>query len=92
MYVCYVSVVYVFEIWSIEVKFRGFGLANAVGRISGIVVFYVVVVLFSSYGVTGVFIFLGAVLIIVVIVIVIIGIEIKGVFVESLSIDVVVNK
>lgn len=40
----------------------------------------------------GVFIFLGVVLIIVVIVIVIIGIETKGVFVESLSIDVVVNK
>ena len=46
-------------------KLRGSGLANAVGRISGIAAPYAVAVLLSSYGVTGVFILLGAVSIIV---------------------------
>ncbi|ESH40078.1 major facilitator family transporter [Salmonella enterica subsp. enterica serovar Choleraesuis str. 0006] len=36
MYVCYASAVYVPEIWPTEAKLRGSGLANAVGRISGI--------------------------------------------------------
>ncbi len=53
---------------------------------------YAVAVLLSSYGVTGVFILLGAVSIIVAIAIATIGIETKGVSVESLSIDAVANK
>ena len=68
------------------------GLANAVGRISGIAAPYAVAVLLSSYGVTGVFILLGAVSIVVAIAIATIGIETKGVSVESLSIDAVANK
>lgn len=87
MYVCYASAVYVPEIWPTEAKLRGSGLANAVGRISGIAAPYAVAVLLSSYGVTGVFILLGAVSIIVAIAIATIGIETKGVSVESLSID-----
>lgn len=92
MYVCYASAVYVPEIWPTEAKLRGSGLANAVGRISGIAAPYAVAVLLSSYGVTGVFILLGAVSIIVAIAIATIGIETKGVSVESLSIDAVANK
>ncbi|VDZ02946.1 major facilitator family transporter [Escherichia coli] len=84
---CYASAVYVPEIWPTEAKLRGSGLANAVGRISGIAAPYAVAVLLSSYGVTGVFILLGAVSIIVAIAIATIGIETKGVSVESLSID-----
>ncbi len=61
------------------------GLANAVGRISGIAAPYAVAVLLSSYGVTGVFILLGAVSITVAIAIATIGIETKGVSVESLD-------
>ena len=59
MYVCYASAVYVPGIWPTEAKLRGSGLANAVGRISGIAAPYAVAVLLSSYGVTGVFILLG---------------------------------
>ncbi|WP_148935502.1 MFS transporter, partial [Escherichia coli] len=92
MYVCYASAVYVPEIWPTEAKLRGSGLANAVGRISGIAAPYAVAVLLSSYGVTGVFILLGAVSIVVAIAIATIGIETKGVSVESLSIDAVANK
>ncbi len=53
MYVCYASAVYVPEIWPTEAKLRGSGLANAVGRISGIAAPYAVAVLLNGYGVTG---------------------------------------
>ena len=92
MYVCYASAVYVPEIWPTEAKLRGSGLANAVGRISGIAAPYAVAVLLSSYGVTGVFVLLGAVSIIVAVAIATIGIETKGVSVESLGIDAITSK
>ena len=92
MYVCYASAVYVPEIWPTEAKLRGSGLANAVGRISGIAAPYAVAVLLNGYGVTGVFVLLGAVSIIVAVAIATIGIETKGVSVESLGIDAVTSK
>ena len=92
MYVCYASAVYVPEIWPTEAKLRGSGLANAVGRISGIAAPYAVAILLNGYGVTGVFVLLGAVSIIVAIAIATIGIETKGVSVESLGIDAVTSK
>ena len=92
MYVCYASAVYVPEIWPTEAKLRGSGLANAVGRISGIAAPYAVAVLLNGYGVTGVFVLLGTVSIIVAIAIATIGIETKGVSVESLGIDAVTSK
>ncbi len=55
MYVCYASAVYVPEIWPNKAKLRGSGLANAVGRISGIAAPYAVAVLLSSYGVTDLY-------------------------------------
>lgn len=85
MYVCYASAVYVPEIWPTEAKLRGSGLANAVGRISGILAPYGVAALLNSYGVIGVFALLGSVSVIVAIVIVAIGIETKGVSVESIG-------
>jgi len=92
MYVCYASAVYVPEIWPTEAKLRGSGLANAVGRISGIAAPYAVAVLLSHYGVTGVFILLSTVAIIVAAAIAIIGIETKGASVESIGMDAVTNK
>lgn len=80
------------EIWPTEAKLRGSGLANAVGRISGIAAPYAVAVLLNGYGVTGVFVLLGTVSIIVAIAIATIGIETKGVSVESLGIDAVTSK
>lgn len=85
MYVCYASAVYVPEIWPTEAKLRGSGLANAVGRISGIAAPYAVAALLDSSGVTGVFALLGSVAVIVAIVIATIGIETKGVSVESIG-------
>ncbi len=80
------------EIWPTEAKLRGSGLANAVGRISGIASPYAVAVLLDSYGVSGVFILLGSVSVIVAGAIAFIGIETKGASVESIGLDVVTEK
>ncbi|WP_409308030.1 MFS transporter [Pectobacterium sp. B1J-3] len=92
MYVCYASAVYVPEIWPTEAKLRGSGLANAVGRVSGIAAPYAVAVLLDNYGVSGVFVLLGSVSVIVAMVIAVIGIETKGASVETIGFDAVVNK
>lgn len=92
MYVCYASAVYVPEIWPTEAKLRGSGLANAVGRVSGIAAPYAVAVLLDNYGVTGVFALLGSVSVIVAAAIAIIGIETKGASVETIGLDAVVDK
>lgn len=85
MYVCYASAVYVPEIWPTEAKLRGSGLANAVGRVSGIIAPYIVASLLSSAGVTGVFLFLSGVSIVVAIVIVTMGVESRGESVENIG-------
>lgn len=92
MYVCYASAVYVPEIWPTEAKLRGSGLANAVGRVSGIAAPYAVAVLLDNYGVTGVFALLGSVSVIVAAAIAIIGIETKGESVETIGLDAVADK
>lgn len=88
MYVCYASAVYVPEIWPTEAKLRGSGVANAVGRISGIVAPYAVASLLDTKGVTGVFVLLGSVAIIVAVVILLVGVETKGASVEEIGSEV----
>lgn len=85
MYVCYASAVYVPEIWPTAAKLRGSGLANAVGRISGIAAPYAVASLLDSQGVKGVFVLLGSVAVIVAIIIATIGIETRGASVENIG-------
>ncbi|WFA01538.1 MFS transporter [Limosilactobacillus fermentum] len=85
MYVCYASAVYVPEIWPTAAKIRGSGLANAVGRVSGIIIPYIVAYCLNNVGVTGVFIVLGVVSIITAIVILTIGIETRGESVEEIA-------
>lgn len=86
MFVCYASAVYVPEIWPTEAKLRGSGLANAVGRVSGIIAPYVVAALLDSMGVTGVFMFLSGVSIVVALSIAFLGIESRGASVEQISV------
>lgn len=86
MFVCYASAVYVPEIWPTEAKLRGSGLANAVGRISGIIAPYVVATLLDSMGVSGVFMFLSGVSIVVALSIAVLGIESRGASVEQISV------
>lgn len=85
MYVCYASAVYVPEIWPTEAKLRGSGLANSVGRISGILTPFAVAALLTNTGVTGVFLLLGAVAIITAIAIVFLGIETRSASVEEIG-------
>lgn len=85
MYVCYASAVYVPEIWPTAAKMRGAGLANAVGRVSGILAPFAVAYLLNTSGVTGVFMLLGGVSIIVAVVIMILGIETRSASVEDIG-------
>nr|WP_319489310.1 MFS transporter [uncultured Caproiciproducens sp.] len=85
MYVCYASAVYVPEIWPTEAKLRGSGLANSVGRVSGILTPFAVAAMLTNVGVTGVFILLGAVAIITAVAIAIFGIDTKQVSIEDIG-------
>ena len=85
MFVCFASAVYVPEIWPTEAKLRGSGLANAVGRVSGILAPFAVAALLDKSGVTGVFVLLGVVSVIVAVAIATIGIETKGASIETIG-------
>jgi putative MFS transporter len=85
MYVMYASAVYVPEIWPTAAKLRGAGLANAVGRVSGILSPYAVAYLQDKTGATGVFTLLGITAIVTAIVIVLIGVETRGASVEDIG-------
>ena len=85
MFVCYASAVYVPEIWPTNAKLRGSGICNAIGRISGIIVPFVVAKLLDTVGVTGVFILLGVTCLITALMIGIFGIETRGKSVEEIG-------
>lgn len=85
MYVCYASAVYVPEIWPTAAKLRGAGLANAIGRISGIIAPYAVAYFLNTTGVIGVFLLLGVVALITALVIAIIGVETRSASVEDIG-------
>lgn len=85
MFVCYASAVYVPEIWPTNAKLRGSGLCNAIGRISGIIVPFVVAGLLDSVGVTGVFVLLGVTCLVTALIIGIFGIETRGKSVEEIG-------
>ena len=85
MYVCYASAVYVPEIWPTAAKLRGSGLANAVGRVSGIAAPYAVAYLLNNAGVTGVFTLLGGVSLATAGIILFLGIETRSALVEEIG-------
>lgn len=85
MYVMYASAVYVPEIWPTAAKLRGNGLANAVGRISGILAPYAVASLLDSAGATGVFTLLGGTAVVTAVIIVFFGVETRGASVEEIG-------
>lgn len=85
MYVCYASAVYVPEIWPTAAKLRGSGLANAVGRVSGIAAPYAVAYLLNNTGVTGVFTLLGGVSLVTAGIILVLGIETRSASVEDIG-------
>lgn len=85
MYVCFSSGVYVPEIWPTEVRLRGSGLANAIGRISGIITPFVVTFLLDGYGAVPVFVMMAAVALAAALVITKLGIDTRGMSVEDIE-------
>ena len=85
MFVCYASAVYVPEIWPTAAKLRGSGLANSIGRVSGILVPYAIAYLLNTTGIISVFILLGATCVVTAIVIFFLGIETRGKSVEEIG-------
>ncbi|WP_312730302.1 MFS transporter, partial [Enterococcus sp.] len=77
--------VYVPEIWPTAAKLRGSGLANAVGRVSGIAAPYAVAYLLNNAGVTGVFTLLGGVSLATAGIILFLGIETRSASVEEIG-------
>jgi MFS transporter, putative metabolite:H+ symporter len=88
MYVCFASAVYVPELWPTEIRLRGSGICNAIGRVVTIFTPFGVAWLMTNYGSIAVFIVLGAVLIFVALIIATIGIETRQKSIEEISSDV----
>ncbi|MBU3215573.1 MFS transporter [Clostridium estertheticum] len=88
MYVCFASAVYVPELWPTEIRLRGSGLCNSVGR--GVTIFtpYGVAWIMTNYGSVAVFITLGGVLGLVALVIATIGIETKQKSLEEICMEI----
>ena len=85
VYTCFASAVYVPELWPTEIRLRGSGFCNAVGRGVAIVTPYAVAWILTNFGSTGVFAAVGAALAFVALVIAVIGIETRGVSVEQIG-------
>lgn len=84
MYVCYASAVYVPELWPTEIRLRGSGTCNAIGRVVTIFTPFGVAWLMTNYGPIAVFITLGGVLIFVALIIATIGIETRQKSIEEI--------
>lgn len=85
MYVCFASAVYVPELWPTEIRLRGSGICNAIGRVVTIFTPFGVAWLMTNYGSIAVFIVLGTVLIFVAFIIATIGIETRQKSIEEIS-------
>lgn len=85
MYVVFSSGVYVPEIWPTEVRMRGTGLANSIGRISGIIAPFCVSFLLSGFGTLPVFAMMSVVAASAAIVIVALGFDTRGMTAEEIG-------
>jgi putative MFS transporter len=84
IYVCYASAVYIPELWPTEVRLRGSGICNAIGRIVTIFTPFGVAWLMTNYGSIAVFITLGGILVFVALIIATIGIETRQKSIEEI--------
>lgn len=75
IYVCLSSAVYIPEIWPTEVRLRGSGFCNAVGRVVTIFTPYGIAWVLTQFGQVAVFITVGGVLGVVALVVAILGVE-----------------
>ncbi|MDN8555088.1 MFS transporter [Citrobacter werkmanii] len=85
MYVCFASAVYVPELWPTDLRLRGSGFVNAVGRIVAVFTPYGVAILLTRYGSITVFIVLGVMLVLCALILLCFGIETRKVSLEDIS-------
>lgn len=85
LYVCFASTVYVPELWPTEIRLRGSGFCNAVGRAVSIFTPFGIAWILSNYGSVAVFVSIGAVLVLVALVVGILGVETRHKSVEEIG-------
>ena len=85
MYVVFSSGVYAPEIWPTEVRMRGSGLANSIGRVSGILTPFAVSYLLACAGAPPVFAMMSIVAIVTAGIIAVLGIDTRGMTAEEIE-------
>ncbi|MDF2789803.1 MAG: transporter [Neobacillus sp.] len=85
IFVCFTSAVYVPELWPTEIRLRGSGFCNAIGRGVTIITPYAVAWILSNYGSVAVFVTIGAVLVLVALVVMILGVETRHKSIEEIG-------
>lgn len=85
MYVVFSSGVYVPEIWPTEVRMRGSGLANSIGRISGIITPFCVSFLLNGFGALPVFAMMSAIAASAAVIIAVLGFDTRGMTAEEIG-------
>ncbi|MET0749019.1 MAG: MFS transporter, partial [Rhizobium sp.] len=76
---------YVPELFPTELRMRGVGICNSVGRIMSIAMPYAIVALFENWGVSGVVFTLSGILFLAAIVIVLFGVETRNQSLEAIN-------
>lgn len=85
IFVCFASAVYVPELWPTEIRLRGSGFCNAVGRGVTIITPYAVAWILSNYGSVAVFVTIGGILALVALVVAILGVETRHKSMEQIG-------
>jgi putative MFS transporter len=85
IYNSFSSAVYAPEVWPTQAKMRGFGIADAIGRIVAIFMPYLIAFLLTEYGPTAIFILVGIILAICALVLSIFGIETRKKSIEEIE-------
>jgi len=85
MYVCFASAVYVPELWPTEIRLRGSGFCNSIGRLVTVFTPYGVAWILSNYGATATFLTIGGVLVCVAAIVAVLGIETRHKSLEEIG-------
>jgi putative MFS transporter len=85
MYVCFASAVYVPELWPTEIRLRGSGFCNSIGRLVTVFTPYGVAWILSNYGPIAVFVTIGVVLCAVAALVAVLGIETRHKSLEEIG-------
>lgn len=85
MFVCFASAVYVPELWPTEIRLRGSGFCNSIGRLVTVFTPYGVAWILTNYGSVAVFATIGGVLALVALIVGTIGIETRQKSLEEIG-------